>query len=62
MHKSPPLQIKEDLVRQALESARTNCNKEKRSNIDEVGIGENVGSACNFVSQRVSAAEAVTNW
>ena len=62
IHNSPPLQINEDLVRQALESAKAKCTKDKRSSIFGKDIGENIGSACNFASQRISAAEAVTNW
>ena len=62
IHNSPPLAINENLVRQALESAKGVCVKEKRNKVNEKDIGENIGSACNFVSQRVSAAEAVTNW
>lgn len=62
IHNSPPLGINEDLVRKALESAKGVCMKEKRSEIDDSSFGENVGIACNFASQTVSAAEAVTNW
>ena len=63
IHNSLPLKINEDLVRQALDAAKASCTKAKRSEInDNKGIGETVGSACNFASQRVSAAEAVTNW
>ena len=49
-------------MRQALEAAKARCTKDKRSNVYGNDIGENVGSACNFASQRISAAEAVTNW
>ena len=54
--------INEDLVRKALEDAKTMCLKQKKRNQIDKLVGENVGSACNIASQRVSAAEAVTNW
>ena len=62
MHTSPPLEINEELVRQALESVKQACMKATKRGDIAGKVGENVGTGCNFLNERVSAAEAVTNW